>query len=493
MTTIALLPLDSRSYNLSVPRKIARSAGCEICTPPLEFLGDLKNAADSEALENWIIEAAAGADIFIISLDMLCFGGLIHSRKMNVSLDSALNRLEVIPELKNTYPHLKIYVFSIIMRPTITTTSEEVERYWKLFYEYSKAAADQPLENIERIKEQIPNDLLENFMRVRARNHEINKKATELIKLGDADFLILGKEDVAEQGFHRQEEETLRELIGDLNKVLITPGADELGQMLVARSILEAKAEAKAKAQVLVCYSSAEGARQTALYEDQPIRKTVFEHIEAVGAEYTEDEKSADLVFFVNTPLLKQEDLFLGVVKGSRDQGIKEKKALIENIKNTIDSGKRAAVADVVHANGADPEFMGLLLKEVEVTKLASFAAWNTCGNTIGTALAQGLITNNLQFTPPLAGQATKNLIIERLLDDYVYQSLVRPELIEYCRENGISIYDLGGKKNEVEKVLNTKMKECIEKHLTDYRLLTTDYYFAFPWDRLFEIEINQS
>jgi len=62
-------------------------------------------------------------------------------------------------------------------------------------------------------------------------------------------------------------------------------------------------------------------------------------------------------------------------------------------VADLLEAGRRVAVADCAHPNGADPALVRALQVVVggEWERLSGYAGWNTAGNTIGTAVAHGL------------------------------------------------------------------------------------------------------
>ncbi|MGQ9779294.1 MAG: DUF4127 family protein [Bacillota bacterium] len=93
-------------------------------------------------------------------------------------------------------------------------------------------------------------------------------------------------------------------------------------------------------------------------------------------------------------------------------------------------------VVDARFANGADPGFIALLSHGVGLLNLAAYAGWNTAANSLGTVLAHlsaYLIAVNLPASQ-VDWTAHYGFLIERFLDDFIYQTQVRPELVRIVR-----------------------------------------------------------
>jgi hypothetical protein len=97
-----------------------------------------------------------------------------------------------------------------------------------------------------------------------------------------------------------------------------------------------------------------------------------------------------------------------------------------------VGAGRDVAVVDVAFVNGADLAFAERLLADVPVGRLASYAAWNTAGNSLGSALAQGVVRSLARHTEQArdALAAHLELLAVHLLDDYIYQGVVRSEVL---------------------------------------------------------------
>lgn len=112
-----------------------------------------------------------------------------------------------------------------------------------------------------------------------------------------------------------------------------------------------------------------------------------------------------------------------------------------------------------------------------------AYNGWNTADNTIGYAIAQGIFA---EATPaPLLNK----IIRQRVIDDWFYQSNARNKLTQ--RFDKITREDL---KYSLGKLNKQTAKDALE---TCYQLSekydftkNSKYTLAFPWDRLFEVDI---
>jgi hypothetical protein len=487
---IGYVPLDDRPCNLKFPQKLAAISGIELLTPPAGSLGHFRQPGDPDVILAWLKETAPKVDSLIISSEMLCYGGLIASRRSSTGKNTAMNRLEALKEIRKSTPNVGISFFSLVLRNSPVADLDVDEALWKKIFKYSEltdkvesfSLMDDKV-SLGVISKEIPGDVLQSYLAVRERNHDINLKAVELIKEGIADFLIIGSDDVALHGLHRMEKRKISELIRTLrlsDRAKIICGADEIGMMLFAR------AATKVHPKMSVVYSNPGTSEDTMLYEDVPLKVSVAGHVEALGGQIA-DEKSADIQGFINTPAGKQHDLFLDDIAAiTRDHS-----QFIKEIKKAVDSHKAICLIDVACANGADTGLIEALAKEVDLSKLASFAAWNTASNSIGAALAEAVV----KLAKGVKEGESKQLLLERFIDDHLYQSVLRQRIKKDIVYKGVSPFDLGDTYSPVNWVVKEELKrmaiEFISKHFKSFDPKKTKLEIELPWPRIFEVDVE--
>ena len=123
------------------------------------------------------------------------------------------------------------------------------------------------------------------------------------------------------------------------------------------------------------------------------------------------------------------------------------------------------------------------MVQGVGLGHLAGFSAWNTAGNTLGSAVALGVAAAKVK------DQARwTELRFNRLVDDALYQGEVRTELFQAL--GNPSPFDLGEQHTEAEALLN-KLLEPRARALWDAHFAGTGYRLEWhpptlPWPRLF-------
>lgn len=520
---VLLIPLDDRPPCLQMPVKMGLIGDVEVVTPPRNLLGRFTEFGKSDEIINWIrTQNLKSFDAAIISLDMLAYGGLVAMREYETTESEAMKRAEFIRQIRKLAPKMPIYGSSVIMRlaPTGNVVNESyrtnLAKWAEISVDESKKAETAELEK------KIPAEALEKYKKARERDLKLNLFSVDLVKDKVIDYLILSQDDAKPNGVHIADREKLIEYVKTNNlgeKVAIQPGADEVSMLLLARSISD---KYHYRPTINVVYSDEKMANQAMPFEDRPLRKTVSFHIKAVGGiEAPKDTHrlSIDFDFFVFS---------------SRFEGGRAKTFAKE-----VWNGKNVVVADIDpkgDVQGADLKFVeelkspSLLNEEKEIPSnygniafMIGYASWNTAGNTIGTALPQGIlagIANDKYFDVGVfrksqkqrekinweekiafakrIGQGHDWFIFHRLIDDYAYHSIVRPKALQMIRENKWNSLRLTDEQTKViEDFCLRELEPYVSKMSKDYkeyskgRCELSPISFDLPWNRTFEAEID--
>lgn len=484
MPTIAVLPLDDRPVTYDLPAQIGAIGGATVLLPPRELLGNLVRSADRQALGEWLLEVGPKADALVVAIDTLAYGGLIPSRRSPDTLVDLLGHLGPLRQLKQAHPKLTIYGFNVTMRLSNSDVNEEEKPYWdqygKLIYKWSfhrhrfSKTGDAEDGNIAReTRKLIPDDIHQDYVDTRERNFSLNQT---MVKWAGGDFfdtLLLTQDDTSAFGLNVEEQEHLQQMVNTTliqDRVLIYPGADEVASVLVARALNRLAQRVPTMA---ASWHPLDGKRIQAMYEDRPLWRTLRGQIQAAGGKEIGDEAAADIIVAVNTPASGQGDLALGLNLEAPDTPTRNLEPLMMYME-AID--RPMAFADVAYANGADPRLMPDWIRRVDPWKLKGYAAWNTAGNTFGTVVAAA----SCATLPTADPEALERFITERLAEDWLYQSVIRPEL-QAAKAQGADLETLKAQ-------LDRRLAELWAQYFPN-RPATFETYF--PWDRLFEAGIR--
>ena len=437
---IAFVPIDNRPvcYDL-VKDIISIDKSLNIFLPPIETLGDLKKKADFTEILKWL-NSCKNCDTIILSLDTIAYGGLVASRRSSESFEEIKSRLDILKQILLD-KKARVYAFSSIMRISNNNYNEEEKEYWskygKKIFEYSFSGG--------KNKSDIPENILEDYLKTRKRNFEINKLYLDWQKQGLFDTLIFSKDDCAEFGFNIDEAKELEQL-GAKTKT----GADEIPLSLLSRAIKKA-------IKVFIKYTEPKYKDLISNYEDVSIEQSVLGQLDLCEFKIADEEDNADIVLVVNNFVQKQGELVMDWDTGNYEI-------------NFTPPNKPYCIADVRYANGADNKLVEQVLPQIDLENFYGYAGWNTSANTIGSLLATIKVRYNaMQYDK----EAFNKLQIIRFLDDWAYQANVRKLIDKPCNiSNLMNTYE--------KKVLKTFNKN-------------TKFYFnyIYPWNRKFEIRIT--
>lgn len=499
--TIGLLPLDDRPCNRAFPIAVARAAGAEVVGPPQELLGRFTRPGECEALGAWL--RGCPAERLVVSLDMLCYGGLVAARSPAVSGQEAQGRLDALRELRRERPDCVVFGFSTIMRLGTTVECEaalvrheRLRLYSELVDRVERMGEERARPELEAVVRQLGEAELRSYLEVRRRCHAINRAAIGLLAEGVLDYLVLAQEDAGPAGLHVAEQVALRDQAREFrvaDRVAVHPGADEVGVVLVARHLA---AEAGCAPAMAVDYARAEGAEAIARYENGALSATVQGQMRAAGARPAAPG-DAEAVLFVHTPIGPQQEAAEAPEPGHSPALALQAESLAERVEAAGEAGRLVGLADAAYANGADPELLAALGRAGAARRLSAYAGWNTAGNTVGTVVGHLCALAAARAAGWERDQAaTERFLVERFVDDYGYQTRVRPRALEQARARGADPFALGEHAGELERWVRDELEPLAhELHSNlvarpggpSLRRLAV----SLPWARLFEVELG--
>lgn len=501
---IVLLPVDARPVTRELPCQLAAIGGWTVEVPQESDLGFLKEPGDLKALHDWLGHAASEADGFVLSIDMLIYGGLVPSRINTESYEAVAARLEPLRQLKRLYPNKPIMAFSSTMRISNNYVNEEEKEYWADYGEelwaysyhthrFERTADEESNREVERLKALIPAEILEDYTVTRERNFQVNRLLLTFVEGGTLDLLVFPQDDTAEYGLNIREQQQLGDEVAQrelFEQVLIYPGADEVAGTLVSRMILGL--EQVPAPTFYPFFSGEKGALVPAMYEDRPLVESTKGQIAALGGCTVETAAEADMVLAVNVPGKRQGDLALQKYLGEVDTADRNIGEWMTRLKRHLRLGRQVAVADLAYANGADEKLVPRLLSAVSISELSGFGAWNTAGNTLGTVVAQAAMVYLQSVKPQLEEKEWRRRLLEqlvlRLLEDYVYQSRVRQLVRKLGVEGHVSAETL---LQEVEAIFMPQAQSFLQRYLQEGECEWIRVFL--PWNRTFEIGLRLS
>lgn len=481
-STILLVPQDDRPVSLDYTVNTAERAGYTVLTPPRAYLSGKNFRGSSDLIWRWVEQNMVRADAAVLSTDTLIYGGLVDSRKHNEPLTTLMARENRIRALHAQYPKIPIYGFGTIMR-TPYASSGGVEPYYYSKYgndlyrlsglqdkmDAGKITPDETA-GLLSLKLSIPSEYLQDWFKRRTKNNTINRMLIKDTKSGVFAYYSEGHDDNSKNSQSTLESRYLAADAKGLpeSRYGSFPGADQLALLLIARYHDDSH---HLKPAFSVIYPLGRAENTVPSYENQPIGKTISEHIAAVGGVMA-GKNVPDIVLAVNTPIAStgESGQFsnFGMMKQSTTDFMNE-------VKNVIGRGIPVSMVDVYFANGSDNTLMNLMVKDDLLYKVAAYNGWNTASNTIGYAIAQAILA------PSMSAEDHKNMLTEQYIDNWAYQANVRKNIARMTEleTNGTTPTPA------IKQEMIAEVQEFAKKKMG---LNPATVSADFPWNRLFEI-----
>lgn len=491
---VVLLPLDERPCNYEFPVQLFNSDSFRIVRP--NQLGDKKKPADLRKIREFLITECKEAQILVLSMDMLLYGGLIPSRLHHLTEDEVNGQLEVVREVKKLNPALKIYAFQCIMRCPAYSSSDEEPDYYETcglsIHRYGaeihrEQANETSLYDKQKLLEEIPKEALEDYTARRAFNLSYNLRTLELLEDKVLDVLVIPQDDSAPFGYTALDQAQVRQQIREKkmwDEVLVYPGADEVGMTLLARAMNELHHKTP---KVYIKYASVKAPFVIPSYEDRYLAETVKYHLMAAGLTTTDTVERADFVLALSAGsgrMLEASSQPANTREYDIDRNLIEFTSFIEGC---VKSKIPVTIGDNAYGNGSDLELVAILNKKGILLEVAGYAGWNTSSNTIGTALASGV-----RYLYYGNDKIHKQFLLLRYLEDAGYCALVRRYITDHeLSKLGMNYFNVRECDGVVSEMVRDKLIEFLNNSLSSIAPYAEIVSVTMPWRRMFETKIQ--
>lgn len=491
---IAFVPLDDRPVTRQLPQMLGRIAGRTVLEPPRELLGNYLTFGEPDKIAAWLNGGPARhAGAFVVSDDMLAYGGLVASRVPGVTYADAYFRLRTLRQVRAAHRGAWIGAFGTIMRlaptgvPSLGPAASFFAAYplWDYLQQYANLH-DPPLPSelaaAAKLRAEIGEPVLQAYLDTRARNYAVDAYAIDLTQQNTIDTLVLGQDDAGPVGLHVKEVHALQAAVQDAgvsDRVAIEPGADELGMAMVAQALARGIGWTP---RIGVKYSMPDGGSYNDPLEYAPIDVAITSLIRLCGG--MRDDTTPDITLYVRVPK----------TDAAHDA------ALAAAIRTDADTGKSVAFADLTFLEDRfdrQASFAETLLQSGLASKLDAYSSWNTNANTVGTALAEAVAANAGRRAGTYDALAHKEFTFNRIVDDYAFHDYVRPQLNATLTAQGIPdhTYLLPEQAAPIAALNRDVLWNIASRILTQY---APGYHIAamnitLPWNRTFETEIDAS
>ena len=456
--TLLLVPPDTRPPTLEHPVQLAQMAGARVLTPPPDALPYFGTPGNTAALAGWLEAHAGQADTLIVCLETLTLGGMIPARRVNDGLETVLERLKLLERLHTDHPRLRILAFGVVVRVAHGDDPHEEKPYYgewgaglraySTAFDRHARHGEQELPVLEAARAALPPEILSDWLGTRERNHHMHLAALGLLANGTLTHLCLTLDDTSAYGLAAHDRRALEARADELavwSRFDCYPGADEVPATLMARALIDGETR------VFVRYSGTLGASAGLIYEDRPAGELVRAHLRAANCCPVSRPEDAEFVLAVNTPGERQAHSQPDYA--TVDTPDRSLPAFVDDLAGDLVAGRPLSVADVAYPNGAERR-LWTMMQGLPLARLAGYSAWNTAGNTLGSAIAFGRLA--VLLTTPERRRRQQEALFSRMVDDALYQPQVRPQLRALLQ--GPSPYDLGEQRSEAETQLGALM-----------------------------------
>lgn len=494
MKNIILLPLDERPCNFDFPSKIFNGEKYTIIRP--EHLGQKKTPASYEFIRDFLLANIEKADAAVISIDTLLYGGLIPSRLHHLSEETVLERLMLLKELREKNPQVKLYAFQCIMRcPKYSSDDEEpdyYELYGKEIHHIGRLTHLEKLgmgdaDELFELKAKVDPAALKDYLDRRAFNGSFNIRTLDLVEDGTIDFLIIPQDDSAKYGYTAMDQKTVRAKIDEkvLNdRVILYPGADELGMVLVSRAI---NALENNTPRVYLKYASTLAPQLIPNYEDRSLNETVKYHVMAAGCIVVPSLADADVVMGITAPANEMEEAANQPANNINYDVERNMAEFLYFVNDCLKRGIPTAILDNAYTNGGELQLLRVLNKQGILMKLAGYAGWNTSANSMGTVLA--MIVNNMYQNNT---EAKQNFLVERFIEDFGYGAVVRSYVTEHILPQwGMTYFWCEEQRGKAANAVLEELRKFVKTEMTSVADKVTVEDIFLPWSRMFEIGLK--
>lgn len=507
---IAFLPLDERPVTRDAFVKLAAIAGAEAATPAREQLGSLKRPADVDALWAWLEGPGAAADVVIASAELLIYGGLVPSRVGREPLDRCLALASRWRDLRRAAPARPLYLSASNLRLPNSADATEEPDYWTeygpqifalSFHEdrYETTGDPASRDRAAAAAAAVPPAVLADVRWRRARNLAVLLRLIDLAGDEVFDGLLIGQDDTAEYGWTRRDLRAAAAAVEERRagaRAWVTYGTDELTARLLARAVVtrraalpgdrlsaDSRATMESQPAVRVTYSAPEHRGVIPRYEGQALDLTVTSHLVTAGCRRVERDRPDVALFVHNSPGDQLE------APDQEPYPLAQLDAFFGALDESVAAGVPCALADVRYSNGADRTLVERLLAAPRASGVSAYGGWNTMSNTLGMALAQGLLSG-----AAASHAANRDFTILRLLDDWGYQAVVRQRLAREVlpRFPGAGSPDIGAAYGACAAAAQRWLQEvCVPPIARSFGVPIEIGPVGFPWNRLFHVALE--
>lgn len=508
--SMLLLPLDSRPVCSKMVQKLGNLAGVNVIVPPKELLDNYQQPADRKKLWQWLQNSASDYTQNVISADILLHGSLLQSRQHIATKQEQQDFFAQLKSLQNKLYSSnaasgRLAIFSVI--PRLLVSDEIYPDCWYQFHlmrysqllDMAEISGDYAMtKKLLEYQEFIPQEILAKYLNLYKQSQSFNEQLLAQSLAQNNTQIIIGQDDSSPFGLPHRSALQLEKIIArqKLAHAHLTYGADEIAALLLTRYFMQ---QANWQPKIFLQYSSPAVEFKHMPYMAVSTGVALRSQIELIGAQPAAAADAADIILYIHCG----------------DDDLQPTTDTVKEVQLLLEQPKPVGLIDL-SANFAAKELLlpQLLIKNVPINKLAAYAGWNTFSNSSGTALAQSVIfTGRLrqlqqQGSEQIAALYAENLrfTCERIMEDFVYQKLIHPQLRPYLASFGITPTNLLAEDKQATEYYIQKRLSLYALLLLQANLGRTPFYSSqdknyylknllvgvqLPWNRIFEADLT--
>ena len=203
------VPLDNRSVTCTSRSCSAKSPVAALWHAET-LLGNNLQSGEPDAIIAWLNSRAPRTNTFVLSSDMLAYGGTDCIARARPKLCRCVRTTREIDHLRARHDRAWIGVFGTVMRLAPTGVPAGTPFFapypiWSYLQQYANLHDPlQPdeLEEAQRLRGLIGDDVLNAYLQTRARNYGVDRLLLDKARARSIDRLVLGQDDAKPFGLH---------------------------------------------------------------------------------------------------------------------------------------------------------------------------------------------------------------------------------------------------------------------------------------------------
>ena len=219
----------------------------------------------------------------------------------------------------------------------------------------------------------------------------------------------------------------------------------------------------------------------TAEYEDRAFAQNLDAYLETCRIQRVMSLEDAQAILAIYAPEDGQRDLAIAPEKAICTYTPERLDQILRRLRALLDTGIPVGLLDIYFAGGGEGCLLRLAAQQGLLLRLAAYAGWNTASNSLGTILGQLLAGSSSG-----AGRRLDRFTKERLLDDWIYQAIVRPQWNQELRAAGVDVWNLP----DVDAA-NARLQQLMELAPETKQVWPGQMCAQLRWPRTFEAHVS--